>query len=364
MTNLSSVDWDEFDKDSDFYQQIKSHFSIHSRNGGGRPKNWLIPRWIGTRDVTVIFGPSESGKSVFAIDAACRLAAGMDLDGNPLPYARNVLYIAAERADQVDRRIDAFVKHHQGEDFPNLIVYRGPIDLTQPHILRAIVRAAGIDLGDTIDVVFVDTLAASMSASDSNPEAMARAVWNLNEAARFGNYDETGEFGCAVVVVHHSPVSGEQRMRGGGQLQGAADMSILVTRKGAVSTARVAKNNESADRPIRTYRMETVILSGEGDEASTAPVLVPAEADPQRKPKRPSISLQSRRALEVLRSAIAANDNQPVSVEQWRSAVNDSAGDITPAGKRKRFQRDKEIIAEGLAVEIDGLFSVTERDIA
>jgi RecA-family ATPase len=308
---------------------------------------------VGVGDLAVIFGPSESGKSVLAVDMACRLAAGIDLNGDP-SLRSNVLYIAAERAAQVKRRVTAFCRHYDGEPFDNLVIYSGTIDLTQPDELSTIVRAAAWKLGDEIHVVVVDTLAAAMSASDSSPEAMARAVNNLTGTVRSGNLDGIG---CTVIVVHHSPVSGEQRLRGGGQLQGAADITIAVARRGETSTATVVKNNESPSRPTRSYRMETVSLGmSEDGVETTAPVLVSVDSPPPKAPQ--SVTPKPlREALATLRDAIAANDNNPVTEEQWREAVYASAGDISASGKRVRFSRQRRELA-GLIGESAGKYSI------
>jgi hypothetical protein len=363
--DLEKVDWSEFYDDHPVSKSLRTNLKIHARQES-LPKNWHIPRWIGSGDIVAIFGPPEGGKSALGVDIACRLAAGWDLNGNQLEYRRNVLYIAAERARQVQRRIDAFCRHHEGEPFDNLVLYDGPIELTQPMSLRAITRSANHVFEDNdgdVDVMVIDTLAAAMSASDSDPNAMAKAVGNIIDVSRNGNREG---FPITVIVVHHSPVSGEARMRGAGQLQGAIDMSIYVTRKKGVSIAKVQKNNENDDRPSLRYTMQSVALSDFGGIVSTAPVVVyesgPGaasrdEADDSKptEPKKPSRA--QRDALDTLRAAIAANDDQPVTEAQWKAVVYAAAGDITPAGKRLKFSRDRKIVEAGLATESGGKFS-------
>jgi len=353
----SEIDWDEFDEDSQIFKKIAVNLKIHSdQRTSAHNRGWRMPGWIGCGDLTVIYGPSEAGKSVFAVDLACRLAAGWDFGTARDRTFYNVLYIASERGDQVRRRVDAFVQHHGGQPFENLMIYDGPIDLCEENYLRAIVRTASQSFPDEFgaEIVIIDTLAAAMSASDSNPEAMHKAVNSLTDALRYGNPFSD----CSVIVIHHSPVSGEARMRGAGQLQAAADMTIHVTRRRGVSVAKVAKNNDTSERPTRTYRMETVTINegGNGEPDTTAAVLVDAqqsatESDKMSKPLR-----KHREAVDVLRAAIAANDNQPVTEEAWRAAVYLAAGDISEGGKRLKFSRHKAIIAEGFAVEEDGRF--------
>jgi len=329
---------------------------IHSRLSGGEHKYWLIPGWIGQDDLVVAFGPSGSGKSVFAADLACRLAAGWNLDGTSENHPRNVLYIAAERPAQVQRRIDAFCRHHGGERFDNLAIYDGPIDLMKPDELREIVLSGFHAFGrDDVDLVIIDTLASAMSASDSSPEAMARAVHSLTDAARSGN----PEGGCAILVVHHSGASDVKRMRGATQLHAAADTVIHISRKGDTSTATVVKNNESGDRPTRRYTMETVSLGASLDGVeTTAPVLISAAAAKESNPSSPKVSRSTRTALAVLAGAIEANGG-PVTDDQWREAVYAEAGDLGEAAKRQRFTRARKLLEDGVVTETAGFISIS-----
>lgn len=336
----TKIDLDDFDESHPFYRRIRYNLRAHSKSKIIKPKRWLIPRWLGESDLAVIFGASEAGKSVFAVDMACRLAAGLDHDDN-LTWRRNVLYIAAERAEQVRRRIDAFVKYHDGEPLDNLVVYDGPIDLTtDPTETIAIVRAAYWALvdddPDPIDVVFIDTLAAAMSASDSSPDAMAAATSTLTAITRHGQSEDRG---CTVVAVHHTPVSGEARLRGGGQLQGAADMTIHVTRKRGVSTAKVAKNNESADRATMSYSMETVplVVDEDGIE-TTAPVLV-RTTEPVKVLGSASRTPKAERDANAVLAKAVAEHGGPVTADQLRDIIYADAGAISESGKRKRFTR-------------------------
>ncbi|MDQ0317363.1 AAA family ATPase [Amorphus orientalis] len=352
---MSSIDYDKFDVDHPAFARISPFLTVHSKKGGPEHKYWLVPGWLGQYDIAVAFGASGAGKSVFATDLACRLAAGLDIDGGEGGIRWNVLYIAAERQGQVKRRIDAFCKHHGGGDpFDNLMIYDGPIDLLRPGELRAVVRSACLSLDDTIDLVVIDTLAAAMSGSDSNPEAMARAVHALNDAARWGNPDVP----CTVLVVHHSGASDEKRMRGATQLHAAADTVIQIARKGDTSTARVVKNNESEARPDRSYKMETVSLgeSARGID-TTAPVLVAVEPGRQGEPAASKVPRATLAAAAVLQRAIEANGG-PVTEEQWRAAVYADAGDLSEAGKRQRFARARRLQEDGTVTETNGLYAL------
>lgn len=328
----------------------------HSTARRPYPKGWFLDHWIGSSDLVAIFGEPGSGKSMLAIDLACRMAAGWDMNGNAVNFRRNVLYVAGERSDQVSRRLWAFCQHHGGEPFDNLAVYDGPFDLLEKGAFGALAYQAGETVGNLIDVVVIDTLAACMSASDSSPDAMGAAVRELNAVVSPADGESR-----TVIVVHHSPVSGEARMRGGGQLHGACDTVIHVKQSRGTSTAKVVKNNESSARLSLAFTMETVHM-GEGDMATEAPVLIhstEATKAAAAKLAAPLISKASRTAVDDLRAAIEAKGG-PVTADEWRAASDTAAGDITPSGKRKRFTRAFRIVEDGLAIDEAGLFRLSE----
>lgn len=358
---MSSIDWEDFDSSHPAFERISQYITIHSRKKSAPAKSWHVPGWIGREDLICVYGTPEAGKGIFAVDIACRLAAGMDFEGADIGYPRNVVYIAAERAGQVHRRVDAFCKHHGGERFDNLIIYSGPVDLAKPDELMAIVRSCRLAFHkdnhthEDVDVVIIDTLSAAMSISDSNVEGMAQVVRALAEVTREAN--GAGD-GATVIVIHHAPANGEPRMRGASQLLGAADTTIAITKKRGASVAQVVKNNETQAKPTRAFKVASVVLSGpHADVETIAPVLVATEAEAL--PSSTRIPRATRAAVDLLRTAIAENDNRPVTEEQWRTAVYAEAGEAaSDATKRQRFARNKKILTDGLATETSGLFAL------
>jgi hypothetical protein len=348
--------------DDQYFHQFADGLSAHDGEAHQPMKQWLVPGLIAAQELTVAFGPPESGKSAFAIETACRLAAGLDLDGNRGDDRVAVLYVAGERASQVRRRADAFCKTHGGPRLENLLIFDRRIDLTSEFELAALTRLAEQRVGSAIGLVIVDTFAAAISGSDSNPDIMARAVAGLTFCQRHG--DDNGEGGPAILVVHHSPGNGENRLRGAGQLLAAADTTISISRKRDVVTAQVKKANDMPDdeKPTLQFKMKSVSLQcGDEPSATTAVVLQRVDASTSlaapnekgsTKPKR-----TEQEALRTLRLALGANDNKPVTEGQWRECVYAEAGDISASGKRVRFNRQRAVL-DGLVVETDGLFSL------
>lgn len=360
-TGLSShieIDFDTFSSGDKNHSAISQYLKRHSHQPYTYRKNIVSHGLLAFDELSVIYGAPGSTKSAFAIDTACRTAVGMDWDGEYTAPISGVLYIAAERIAQVRRRADAFSRHHQIDHLENLVFYDGPIDLVQDRGLLAATILSSANVSPTgIDLVIIDTLAAAMSASDSSPDAMAAVVATLSRTQRVLR-DAWGE-APHVAVVHHTPASGEARLRGGGQLLGAADVTLHISTKRGVAAANVEKNNDSPDRPSFSYALQSVTIHQDADGTTvTAPVVVPEAVDREKK-TAPNVSRAHRDALAGLRAAIAANDNRPVTEDQWRASVYEAAGDIGAGGKRMRFRRHLEIVEAGLAIHEGGLFHLT-----
>ncbi len=344
------IDWSDY-QESPIYQRICANFVRAEDFEAAAAKHWLVPGLIAEREFVVMYGKPGAGKSILATDTAAKLSAGLNWDGSEADLIHQVLYIAAERPDQVARRAQAFEKHHQPRDGLSLLIYRGGIDLSRPgRQLFDIIESSTIHFdGDYPRMVVIDTISAAMTLPDSDTNATASATGNILNAIR--------DTGCAVLAISHMPLSGEQRVRGG-HFEGAADTTVMVSKKGDLHTAEVVKNNDSKARPKITYRLDGVNVGydSEGEELS-APVLVPVESAAEKLVQAVKLSRAAREDLDVLRTLLKASD--AVSADEWRTACDAIAGDIAEDGKRKRFNRSKKALIEAKKVKEDnGFFEI------
>ena len=356
--NFQNLDVDELDFDDPVFSDIAEHLIVHSRAGRLQPKFWIATGLLAAGELSAVFGEPGAGKSALAVDIACRVASGIDWHGRATG-AYNVVYVAAERKEQVRRRVDAFcVEHGIAGRLDNLAIYGGPIDLSESSSqLRAIVRAAEFAFvpGDYCEAGFViiDTLAAAMSRPDSDTAATAAAVGNLLATVNSGERPH-------VMIVHHQPLSGERRLRGG-HLTGAMDVTIHVARKGGHVVAQVVKDNDTpdGDRLRLTYTMKSVPLECADGSTVSAPVVVPCEAkdsSPETDPEPQAITAIQQAVLDAL---LEASDGGPVTVAEWRARYNANGdADVGEGTRKRRFYRAKDTLeANGLAFQDGDLWS-------
>jgi hypothetical protein len=289
-----------------------------------------------------------------------------------------VLYVAAERAKLVERRLAAFRKHHGVPDAALAIVAGvfnmvGSQDDTSRLIDTAFECASQFDASPAW--IIVDTTAQVMGGGDENSSKdMSAFVANLGRLQ--------AKTGAHVSAVHHVPHFAPDRMRGHGALIGALDTSILIEKNGGHRTVSLKKVNDGPDDLTFAFDLEGVTLSTDPDSGkeTSAPVVKRSDEAPEprergAKEKRLPASLKV--ALDALSDAITETGERVdgvshiprtvlvVSEEQWRQNAYDrriSPSD-TPEAQKKAFNRARTaLVAAGKVATWGGRAWLTERD--
>jgi RecA-family ATPase len=198
--------------------EIENRLVNRSAIGAVLTSNYMIKGWLDRNCLSMLYGPSNAGKTFVALDMAMHIAAskpwrGLKVNGGP------VLYIAAEGGAGIRNRLAAIKRNR-----PDLA--------TAPFTLLPM----GLDLhgqGDALDVcevipdenpalIVVDTLARSMGAGDEN---------TARDAAMFvRNCDLIRQAtGAHVMVIHHTGKDEDRGARGSSALRAAVDNEIQVT---------------------------------------------------------------------------------------------------------------------------------------
>jgi hypothetical protein len=211
---------------------------------------------------------------------------------------------------------------------------------------------------------------ALQDGNDSDPGDVAKAIHTIKKVIE--------GTGAHVMVIHHSPVSGDSRMRGYGTLNAAIDVSIRVEEKKDYRLASVVKNSDGPDSPRFCFTLESVdVPHWHGDKYGEAvgepfnvsvPILVEMDAPPARerhtkKAKEPKVIKPSKSEQPVY--AALAGLEGPVSEEDWRAAYDDLHEDgISQGNHRTRFSRGKASLEKkGLISNQDGKWSVTDSSV-
>ncbi len=327
-------------------------------------KSWLVAGMFGAGEMSCIYAGPGSGKSILATDMAAHVAAGWEWFSRRVQRSA-VLYVAAERARLVERRLAAFRTYHKVDVLP-LAVVSGCVDLrsSDAHAREIVDHAKQLRemYGLEVGLVVVDTVSRVLAGGDENsPKDMGALVGFLSQIQE--------NTGAHVLLIHHTPQDGNARMRGHGALLGAVDTSIAIEKAGSSRTATVVKNNDGEDGACITFALESIILAidPETGEQTTAPVVKPAIASGDIKQTQTTrLPPSAKIALRALHDAIDDHGEIPpasnyipagvkcVTLDHWRETAyrKGVAGSDLPRARQAAFKRALETLVAGNRVAI------------
>ena len=117
-------------------------------------RDYLVKGWLDKSALTVVYGPSNVGKSFLALDLAHHIAKG-EMWGNRRVNKGNVLYIAAEGGSSFPNRVSA-LEDPQFWVPPAPVTFAGKLSDAMPMV--EMVQHLASQTGP-FDLIVVDTLA-------------------------------------------------------------------------------------------------------------------------------------------------------------------------------------------------------------
>lgn len=170
---------------------------------------------------SVLYGPSNVGKSFFAFDLASRVASSTAFAGREVEGGA-VLYIALEGSHGAKNRVAVLKK--KGRNLDNLSFTFSPVSLyeeTASAFVEANLDEIEKQTGKSLKLVVIDTLSRAMAGGDENsPADMTGAIQNIERIKQATN--------AHVMVVHHSGKDVSKGARGHSSLRAAADTELEI----------------------------------------------------------------------------------------------------------------------------------------
>jgi hypothetical protein len=279
--------------------------------------NYMVKGWLDRNCLSMLYGPSNAGKTFVALDIAMHIAAGqpwrgLRVNGGP------VLYIAAEGGAGIRNRLAAIKR-----DKPDMSA--------APFTLLPV----GLDLhgqGDALAVceimpdadpalVVIDTLARSMGTGDEN---------TAKDAAMFvRNCDLIREAtGAHVMVIHHTGKDEDRGARGSSALRAAVDNEIQVTADGEILSRK--QRDQEPPEPLH-FKLRSVVLGvdEDGDPVTSAVVDETEPPKPERKPLRGKNEVAMQALYDAMRDHgetrsgnMYPTNRKVVHVDHWRAACD------------------------------------------
>jgi hypothetical protein len=329
-------------------------------------EEWRVERVLPLVGIGCLYGGPGSVKTFILLDLFARMARGGFWGGREVRHC-SVVYIAAEGGNGIKKRIAAMKKVAAEKDLPADIPFH--LIPVAPNLgtgdgdckkLIADIEATGVTPG----AIAIDTTTQALGGADENGAGMDALVVNATAIA--------AKFQCLVVLVHHTPVSDDDRLRGKTSLLGGLDVSIISKReKGSfVATLTIKKMRDEDETQSFTVNLVRVVLghTGKGREVSTLVVeTVEPSAETDKKPKSgkklPPCAVNAlaalRYAIEEVGQPAPPSNHIPkgrtvVLENQWRNYATVRALKDNPDTARREFVRGcAKLIAEEMIGILD-----------
>ncbi len=270
-----------------------------------------IRGWLPKRGIATLFGPPGSGKTWLALDMAAHLAANQPwyshrTQGGP------VVYIAFEGVGGVRNRLVPLLR--KVGPVP-MYVLNGGLDLCDEDavsILKEQIHALGLEAGEAVQSVFIDTLARAIGGRDENsPEGMGAALKGASAIEKAINR--------LVLLVHHTGKDTSRGARGHSSLKGAVDAEISVTRDGDLITAVAEKVRDGEDGSKLSYQLKQVALGLDSDGEHVTSCYIEPLSSPWHENMESADQLpdKQQKLLEVLSHYIDEHGTWNPGGEEW-----------------------------------------------
>ena len=221
------------------YPQFVPAHAIHER----RQQTWLIEGIQHAGSLVLVYGPSGSGKSFYAIDKLLAIAVYEDYHSRKIDSCGYAAYIYGEGSEGIGRRINAWCDHQGISNSKDSLVYagwEGPINLMDRSEIDIMLEAFSNALVDP-SLIVIDTLAANTGPdfNENDAQHVGALLANLRYIQSKVGKD------CCIELVHHTGKADSKTPRGSSALLAAMDTVILIKKSGEGFRATCVKQKDA-----------------------------------------------------------------------------------------------------------------------
>ncbi len=217
---------------------------------------YLVKNLLNEGGSSVLFAPSNVGKTFVQIDIGFHVAAGLEWCGHRVRQGA-VLYIAAEGGAVTFNRLDALSRRHKVEGVPFYITTAAP-DLAHEtkdrDAIVKLVREHEAKHGIKFKLLVIDTLAMALNGADENSnEGMGALIGAVNHIRL--------QTGAHVSLVHHAGKDTAKGARGHSSLRAAVDCELEI-KEGVLKVTKLRDAPSGAEYP---FHLESIALGKDAD---------------------------------------------------------------------------------------------------
>lgn len=206
--------------------------------------------------LSVVYGPSNTGKSFWALDLAASVACNRKFRGVQHVDRGYVIYVTLEGQSSFDNRIAALKTSGLLPEYPFLLLVKVPVCLLDAHdVSRIIASIKDNELMGTSRLVIIDTLSRAMAGGDENSAVDMTTVVESADAIRHATK-------AHVMLIHHCGKDAAKGARGHTSLRAAVDTEIEIARDEDANhtIVKVTKQRDLPIIPHMAFTLESVSL--------------------------------------------------------------------------------------------------------
>lgn len=267
--------------------------------------------------MSVIYGPSNCGKTFVAMDLALSVAAGGDWHGREIEQGA-VIYVAAEGSAGVKNRVTAWRSYHEADVKIPFFLCPHSLDLHDPDADTGDLITAINSIAEKAEIaprlIVLDTLARIMANGEENSSKdMGTVVANVDRVR--------AETGAHVMLVHHSGKDEARGARGSSVLRAAVDTEIEVKRDhdDNVTSLVVRKQRDIEIGEALNFELLVVEL-GVNHRGKTVTSCVVLPTEKSAKPKRGRKAAMTDGGEKVLSVLLSIGDGNPIQINDLLDA--------------------------------------------
>jgi len=333
--------------------------------------DWVLKGFIERESLNLLFGEPGAGKSLFALDWAFCIAAGIDWHGYSTKQT-DVVVVAGEGFAGFSRRLKALESKYNRKASDKLLISQRPAQLMDEKNALWIANSVKA-LCANPGLIIIDTLHRNIEGDENSSQDIAKFINNLDIYLK--------PLGAAVLVVHHSGHGDKQRSRGSSSIRAAMDGEFSATKDNGniILTCHKAKDFE-AFKPLQFSLQPTDLDWPDDDGAPMTSVYLEYVGDAKPSTKKCKLSARDDAILTSLTEAIdkhgigptaeikekfagftglGADSRKIVHVDHWRElaykTITVEADDgKKPKAKQMAFKRAREKLHDDGYVVVHG----------
>ncbi|MFI3158568.1 MAG: AAA family ATPase [Methylococcaceae bacterium] len=313
-----------------------------------KPPVWLLKGFIEQGTLNLLFGEPGTFKSLFVLDWAFCMAAGLSWCGLRTKQT-DVVILCGEGFSGQQRRLRALEIKYGMKAPAGLFISEIPAQMLDAKNVEWIAESIKENCPN-VQLIAIDTLHRNMSGDENSSQDIGTFINNIDMYFK--------PLGAATLVCHHSGHGQKDRSRGSSSIRGSMDGEFSTTKSGGGVALACHKSKDFESLNSMQFKLQVTELDGwldEDDEPLTSVYLehqgVVISSDNKSK-----LTPREEVILTSLKQVLAHDDsNDFATIESWRDEVM-QAIDGEADAKRMAFNRCKEkLLKQDVIVERDGL---------